>query len=137
MISDIEENLDSVYSISWQNYKLVMEAFQSRISEVGNLLNEIREKGIRDVEYRKIEFAGVPESINSLSEIIIQNSYGSLQSSDGTLLLTENNNYSSVNNKPQHVREHSIFDKLKTEHSSDSVIFNPDNPNHMMFSFDG
>lgn len=54
MISDIEENLDSVYSITWQNYKLVMEAFNSRICQVDNLLSEIREKGIMDVEYRKI-----------------------------------------------------------------------------------
>lgn len=67
MMADIEENLDSVYSISWQNYKLVMDTFEGRLSDITRLLAEIREKGVADVEYRKIEFAGVPESINSLS----------------------------------------------------------------------
>ncbi len=89
MMADIEENLDSVYSISWQNYQLVMDTFTSRLHDVNNLLSEIREKGIADVQYRKIQFAGVPESINSLSEIIIQNSYGSINYADGSLLLTE------------------------------------------------
>ena len=31
----------------------------------------------------------MPESINSLSEIIIQNSFGSVNYADGSLLLTE------------------------------------------------
>lgn len=51
---DIEENLDSVYSISWQNYKLVMDTFEARIQEIHNVLDEIRERGIAEVEYRKI-----------------------------------------------------------------------------------
>ena len=49
MMADIEENLDSVYSISWQNYQLVMDTFTSRLHDVNNLLSEIREKGIADV----------------------------------------------------------------------------------------
>lgn len=46
MIADIEENLDSVYSISWQNYKLVMDTFHSRIGEVNQLVEEVKFKGI-------------------------------------------------------------------------------------------
>lgn len=54
MISDIQENLESVYSISWQNYQLVMDAFNNRMTEIDAILAEIREKGIMDVEYQKI-----------------------------------------------------------------------------------
>ena len=54
MTADIEENLDSVYSISWQNYKLVMETFNGRMLDVSKLLEEIKERGLSDVEYRKI-----------------------------------------------------------------------------------
>ena len=54
MIADIEENLDSVYSISWQNYQLVMDTFGARLGDVCGVLREIREKGIADVEYRRI-----------------------------------------------------------------------------------
>lgn len=89
MMADIQDNLDSVYSISWQNYKLVMDTFDGRLNEVFKLIQEVKINGIADVEYRKIEFAGVPQSINSLSEIIIQNSYGSVNYTDGSLLLTE------------------------------------------------
>lgn len=32
MMADIQDNLDSVYSISWQNYKLVMDTFDGRLS---------------------------------------------------------------------------------------------------------
>jgi hypothetical protein len=39
MMADIEENLDSVYSISWQNYQLVMDTFTSRLHDVNNLLS--------------------------------------------------------------------------------------------------
>lgn len=46
MIADIEENLDSVYSISWQNYKLVMDTFHARIGEVNQLVDELKFKGI-------------------------------------------------------------------------------------------
>jgi len=49
-----------VYSISWQNYQLVMDAFNNRMTDIESLLIDIRDKGIVDVEYRKIEFAGVP-----------------------------------------------------------------------------
>jgi hypothetical protein len=78
----------------------------------------------------------VPESINSLSEIIIQNSYGSLHGSDGTLLLTDPDNCSSMNARNKEVPDNSIFDKLRTEHSCDSGP-NHENGSHMMFSFDG
>lgn len=63
-----------------------MDAFNNRMADIEGLLIDIREKGMVDVEYRKIEFAGVPESINSLSDIIIQSSFGSAIG-DGTLLL--------------------------------------------------
>ncbi len=38
MMVDIQDNLDSVYSISWQNYKLVMDTFDGRLNEVFKLI---------------------------------------------------------------------------------------------------
>lgn len=54
MMADIQDNLDSVYSISWQNYKLVMDTFDGRLSQIFKLIDDVRVNGIADVEYRKI-----------------------------------------------------------------------------------
>lgn len=54
MMADIQDNLDSVYSISWQNYKLVMDTFDGRLNQIFKLIDDVRVNGIADVEYRKI-----------------------------------------------------------------------------------
>lgn len=48
-MADIQDNLDSVFSISWQNYKLVMDTFDGRLSEIFNLIEDLKVNGISDV----------------------------------------------------------------------------------------
>ena len=54
MITDIQDNLDSVFSITWENYQMVIDAFEGRLKEVEDLIKELNDQGIRDVEFRKI-----------------------------------------------------------------------------------
>jgi hypothetical protein len=74
----------------------------------------------------------VPESINSLSDIIIQNSFGTVQGSDGALMFGENG--SLLGDKKLNSQGHSLYDRLKVEQSGDSML-NKENAGHMMFSF--
>jgi hypothetical protein len=154
MYDDIQQNMESVYNTNLQNYKAVMDAFKTRISGIERMLGGIREKGIRDVEFRKIEFTGVSESLNSLSEMIIPNCSTSTQGSDGASLPADDNRGSTTSaasnpskNKANNVR--SSFNKLKPERTCESTINSnrqylqpqQDHTNHslsqMMFSFDG
>lgn len=56
---------------------MVLDSFMEKVETIEYELFQ-RDGGIsiRDIEFRKIEFMGVPDSINSLSEIILK-SYGS------------------------------------------------------------
>ena len=42
MLSDIQENLDSVFSISWDNYQVVMEAFEQRLQQVDQVMHQLK-----------------------------------------------------------------------------------------------
>lgn len=132
MMSDIQDNLDSVFSITWDNYRLVMEAFEGRLREVDKVMESIEREGIRDVEFRKIEFAGVPDSINSISEIIIQNSFGggSVLEMTGTVDFEDS------------CSEHkSPFNHIKSKSTLCDAARSGQQPHHrhnsLVFSFDG
>ena len=38
MIADINENLDSVFSITWDNYRLVLKTFESKLTEIDKVI---------------------------------------------------------------------------------------------------
>lgn len=111
MIADINENLDEVFSTTWENYRLVFESFEGRLTEVDKVIEQVEREGISDVEFRKIEFAGVPDSINSLSEIIIQNSFG------GSILegTSVDDCFSDLS-----YEEKSIFDRIKNSSNANA-----------------
>jgi hypothetical protein len=69
-----------------------------------------------------------------LSDIIIQNSYGTVQGSDGALMFGERENGSLLSDKKLNSQGHSLYDRLKVEQSSDSML-TKENAGHMMFSF--
>ena len=112
MIADINENLDSVFSITWDNYRLVLKTFESKLTEIDKVIEQAQKEGISDVEFRKIEFAGVPDSINSLSQIIIQNSFG------GSILEgTDQDDFSDQ----ESLEQRSLFEKIKNPHQTGQI----------------
>ena len=74
---DIEDNIDTVYSIEDRMYQLVLRQYQQQEDEFKRMLGELL---VMPIEMRRIEFEGVPESIYNLSDCVIQNSINNQQS---------------------------------------------------------
>lgn len=68
---DIEDNLQTVYSIDQDMYKLV---FSQYLTQQQNFQESINGLLLQPIEMRKIEFEGVPESIYNISDVVIQSS---------------------------------------------------------------
>lgn len=68
---DIEDNLETVYSIEDDMYKLVFSQYVAQRQDFEGSLNGLL---LEPIEMRKIEFEGVPESIYNISDVVIQNS---------------------------------------------------------------
>jgi hypothetical protein len=68
---DIEDNLGTVYSIEQDMYRLVFEQYAQQQREFSETINGLL---LTPIEMRRIEFEGVPESIHTISEAVIQNS---------------------------------------------------------------
>lgn len=71
ILMDIEDNLETVYSIEEDMYKLVFSQYVAQRQEFEGCLSGLL---LEPIEMRRIEFEGVPESIHSISDVVIQNS---------------------------------------------------------------
>lgn len=72
ILSDIEDNLETVYSIEDEMYQLVLSQY---LDQQRHFQNNLKGLLLAPIEMRKIEFEGVPESIYNLSDIVIRNSF--------------------------------------------------------------
>jgi hypothetical protein len=77
ILLDIEDNLDTVYSIEENMYQLVLSQHETQREEFNRVLSGLL---VTPIEMRRIEFEGVPDSIYNLSDLVIQNSMNSQQS---------------------------------------------------------
>lgn len=71
ILMDIEDNLETVYSIEADMYKLVFSQYVAQRQDFEGSLNGLL---LEPIEMRRIEFQGVPESIYNISDVVIQNS---------------------------------------------------------------
>lgn len=67
IIDDIEENIETVFQTADEIYRPVIQQYEENYSDISKKIAQIQ---VFEVEMRKIDFQGVPDSIFSISDIL-------------------------------------------------------------------
>ncbi len=135
IIEDIEENIETVYQTADEIYRPVIEQYEENYEEISRKIGDIE---IFQVEMRKVDFDGVPDSLFCISDILKESIDQNFKADQQKYMTTKLNSLKqSLRESLPQLQPKKLFSRRGEGQESVQTIDAQKNINKLCFSFEG